>query len=99
MRCHLRVKGLAEIDIRMIVAPMAALLSGTCTDPSVPIRLLHASFADFLTDRDRSGEFFFDLDPIHNNLAFASLLQFNMHILADSGRTMFEMHHSTPPGQ
>ena len=29
---------------------MAALLSGT-TDPSVPICLLHASFADFLMDR------------------------------------------------
>ena len=70
MRCHF--KDLAEIDIRIIVAPLAALLRGT-TDPSVPIRLLHASFADFLTDRDRSGEFFVDVHPIHNDLAFASL--------------------------
>jgi len=70
MRCHF--KDLAEINIRTIVAPMVALLSGTI-DPSVPIRPLHASFADFLTDRDRSHEFFVDVHPIHNDLAFASL--------------------------
>ena len=70
MRCHF--KDLAEINIHTIVAPMAALLSGT-TDPSVSIRPLHTSFADFLTDRDRSGEFFVDVHPIHNDLAFASL--------------------------
>jgi len=81
MRCHF--KDLAEINVRTIVAPMAALLSGT-TDTSVPIHLLHASFADFLTDRDRSNEFFIDVHPIHNDLAFASLsvmmkgLQFNI---------------------
>ena len=70
MRCHF--KDLAEINVHTIVAPMAALLSGT-TDPSVPIRPLHASFAEFLIDCDRSGEFFVDVHPIHNDLAFASL--------------------------
>jgi len=87
MRCHF--KDLADINIRRILAPMTALLSGA-TDPSVPIRPLHASFADFLTDRDRSREFFIDLHPIHNNLAFASLgtmikaLQFNICDLPSS---------------
>ena len=81
MRCHF--KAFATFDIHTIVAPMAPLLSGA-TDPSVPIRPLHASFSEFLTDRDRSGEFFVDVDPINNDLAFASLgimmrkLQFNI---------------------
>ena len=81
MRCHF--KDLADIKIHRILAPMAALLSGA-TDSSVPIRPLHASFTDFLTDRDRSHQFFIDVYPIHNELAFASLgvmmkkLQFNI---------------------
>ena len=70
MRSHF--KDPAEIDLHTIVAPIAALLCGA-TDPSTPIRPLHASFFDFLTDRDRSGEFFVDVEPIHNDLAFASL--------------------------
>ena len=87
MRHHF--KGLVNINIPRVLAPMAALLSGT-TDPSVPIRPLHASFADFLTDRDRSHEFFVDVYPIHNDLAFASLgimkakLEFNICRLPSS---------------
>jgi len=87
MRCHF--KDLTEVNVHTIVAPMAALLSGT-TDPSVPIRPLHASFADFLTDRHRSHEFFIDVHTIHNDLAFASLgvmmekLQFNICDLPSS---------------
>ena len=87
MRSHL--KNLAEIDVRMIVAPMAALLSGT-TEPSVPIRFLHVSFADFLMDRNRGGEFAIHVHLIHNDLAFASLaimmggLQFNIFDLPSS---------------
>jgi len=88
-RSHFPVKEVAEIHIHTIIAPMAALLSGA-TDPSVPIRPLHASFADFLTDRDRSHEFFIDVHPIHGDLAFASLcvmmkeLQFNICDLPSS---------------
>ena len=87
MRSHFQES--LEIDIHRIVAPMAALLSGA-TDPSVPIRPFHASFSEFLTDRDRSHEFFVDVDLIHNDLAFASLgvmmekLQFNMCDLPSS---------------
>ena len=73
----------------MIIEPMAALLSGA-TDPSVPIRPLHASFTDFLTDRDRSGDYFVEVHSIHNDLAFASLgimkdkLEFNICNLPSS---------------
>ena len=87
MRQHF--KNMTEVDISMIVAPMAALLSGA-TNRSVPIRPLHASFTDFLTDHDRSGEYFVDVHSIHNNLAFACLdimtnkLQFNICDLPSS---------------
>ena len=49
---------------------MGALLSGT-TDPTT-IRL-HASFLEFLMDKNRSGELFIDVSHIHNDLAFALL--------------------------
>jgi hypothetical protein len=87
MRCHF--KDSADIKIGKILAPMAALLSGT-TDPSVPIRPLHASFADYLTDRKRSHGFFIDVQGIRNDLAFASLgvmkkkLRFNICDLPSS---------------
>ena len=70
MRCHF--KDLADIKIRSILAPMAALFSGA-TDSSVPIRPLHVSFADFLTGPDWSGELFIYVHPIHKDLAFTSL--------------------------
>ena len=87
MRRHF--KDLADVKIGRTLAPMASFLSGI-TDPSVPIHPLHASFTDFLTDRDRSHEFFIDVDAIHNDLAFASLgimmkkLQFNICDLPSS---------------
>jgi hypothetical protein len=51
---------------------MGSLLSGT-TNSSTPIRPLHASFRDFLTDQSHSGEFFVDLSKVQHGLAFASL--------------------------
>jgi hypothetical protein len=51
---------------------MGALLSGT-TDSSATIRALHASFPEFLTNPDRSGEFFIDVHQTQNNLAMACL--------------------------
>jgi hypothetical protein len=67
---------------------LGALLSGTTG--SSPIRPLHASFPEFLSDRNRSGEFFTDLSCIHDALAFACLgvmkaeLRFNMCKLPSS---------------
>ena len=74
---------------------MGALLSGTTnstdsTDPLATIRPLHASFPDFLLDKNWSGEFFIDLSHIHDELAFACLgimkdeLQFNICELTSS---------------
>ena len=95
MRCHF--KDLAEIDIFTVAAPMAALLGGI-TDSSGAIRPLHTSFSDFLTDRDRSHEFFIDVNLIHNDLAFASLgvmvgaLQFNVCDLPSAYLPNSEIH-------
>ena len=89
MRHHFIDEGLRKIDLDMILKPMGALLSGT-TDSSVVIRPLHASFSDFLTDENRSNEFFIDLSHIHKELAGASLgvmqegLQFNICQLSTS---------------
>ena len=83
MRHHFIDEDLQMIDINTIIKHMGALLSGT-TDSSVVIRPLHASFSDFLTDENRSGEFYIDLSHIDKNLAGASLgimkdgLQFNI---------------------
>jgi hypothetical protein len=49
-----------NFDVGLVVKNMGSLLSGT-TNPDSPIRPLHASFHDFLTDKPSSGEFFIDL--------------------------------------
>ena len=51
---------------------MASLLSGT-HETSTPIRPLHASFYDFLVDKNRSREFFIPQGNVHHDLAIASL--------------------------
>jgi hypothetical protein len=68
---------------------MGSLLSGT-TSLDSPIRPLHASFRDFLTDKSSSGEFFIDLSNAQHDLALASLrvmehgLRFNICHLKSS---------------
>ncbi|KAG2344492.1 hypothetical protein BDR05DRAFT_189862, partial [Suillus weaverae] len=61
-----------HFDVKLMVKCMGSLLSGT-TNPDSPIRPLHASFHDFLTDKSSSGEFFIDLSKAQHDLAFASL--------------------------
>ncbi|KIK36383.1 hypothetical protein CY34DRAFT_811336, partial [Suillus luteus UH-Slu-Lm8-n1] len=58
--------------VEVMVDHMGSLLSGT-TNSSTPIRPLHASFRDFLTDQSHSGEFFVDVSKVQRDLAFASL--------------------------
>jgi hypothetical protein len=76
-------------DVKLMVKCMSSLLSGT-TNPDSPIRPLHASFRDFLTDKPCSGEFFVDLSKAQHDLAFASLrvmehgLRFNICNLKSS---------------
>ncbi|KAH9487249.1 Vegetative incompatibility protein HET-E-1 [Psilocybe cubensis] len=89
MRRYFLDNGLGIVDVRTIIKPMGALLSGT-TDPCAVIRPLHASFPEFLLDEKRSGEFFIDMSRIHVDLATASLsimkeqLRFNICQLPSS---------------
>jgi len=75
--------------VELVVKRMGSLLSGT-TNPDSPIRPLHASFHDFLTNERFSGEFFIDLSKVHRDLAFASFrvmrdgLRFNICDLKSS---------------
>ena len=72
-----------HFDVEPILKSIAPLVIGA-TDPTTPVRLFHASFRDFLTDRARSGEFFIDPNGIQQDLAISALasmkigLQFNI---------------------
>ena len=57
-------------DVKAILNPMGALLSGVA-DVSTPVRALHASFYDFLTDSARSMEFAIEMGDIHCQLVWA----------------------------
>ena len=59
-------------SVKDTLALMASLLSGT-HETSTPIRPLHASFYDFLVDKNRSRKFFIPQGNVHHDLAIASL--------------------------
>ncbi|KIO06363.1 hypothetical protein M404DRAFT_479931 [Pisolithus tinctorius Marx 270] len=71
MRCRF-AQVTDHYDVQIILRPMASLLSGI-TDSSIPVRPLHSSFYDYLTDLDRSQDFFVDLSQGHLDLSLASL--------------------------
>ncbi|KAG5635203.1 hypothetical protein H0H81_012060, partial [Sphagnurus paluster] len=76
-------------DVSIVVKNMGSLLSGI-TDQSVPVRPLHSSFHDYLTDPLRSKDFYIDTSLHRNDLAFATLhimkagLRFNICGLENS---------------
>jgi hypothetical protein len=88
MRSHFPDKN-ERYAVEVIVEHMGSLLSGTINS-STPIRPLHASFRDFLTDQSHSRDFFVDLSEVQHDLTFASLrvmergLSFNMCDLTSS---------------
>ena len=58
--------------VGQIIRPLGSLLSGVAQD-SIPIRLLHTSFRDFLTDRGCSGLYYIDASSHHHSLMLSSL--------------------------
>ncbi|KIK33561.1 hypothetical protein CY34DRAFT_35281, partial [Suillus luteus UH-Slu-Lm8-n1] len=78
-------------DVKLIMGHLGSLVSGT-SDLHTPIRPLHASFYDFLTDESRSQDFFVDASAVQGDLAFATLgvmdsehgLRFNICSLENS---------------
>jgi len=59
-------------DVKAILNPMGALLSGIA-DVSTPVRVLHASFYDFLADSVWSMEFAIKMEDVHCQLAWACI--------------------------
>ena len=88
MRRHFPLADECE-EVEVVIRPLGSLVTGT-TDPQIPVRPLHASFYDFLTDESRSKMFFVDVSLAQRNLAFASLrvlqhqLRFNICSLESS---------------
>jgi hypothetical protein len=88
MRCRFPDQS-EHYEVELVLADMGSLLSGT-TNSSSPIRPLHASFREFLTEKSYSGDFFVEILNAQRNLAFASLrvmehdLRFNMCNLKSS---------------
>ena len=80
-----------EESVSSIVSHLGSLLSNV-TSSELPIIPLHASFRDFLTDRNRSGDFYIDLIDAHYQLTTSCLdlmldksgLRFNICNLATS---------------
>ncbi|KAG2340254.1 WD40 repeat-like protein [Suillus weaverae] len=88
MRLHFP-EGTCDYRMDRVIGPLGSLLTGT-SDSHTPIRPLHASFYDFLTNESRSHDFFVDASSVQNDLAFASLrvmedgLRFNICCLESS---------------
>ncbi|KAG2031638.1 hypothetical protein BDR03DRAFT_812169, partial [Suillus americanus] len=76
-------------NVNLLMGHLGSLVSGT-SDSDTPIRPLHASFYDFLTERSRSLDFFIDASAVQRDLAFATLrvmeggLRFNICSLESS---------------
>jgi hypothetical protein len=71
MRLHFP-DGRNRYNVEYVVRSLGSLVTGI-TDPHAPIRPLHASFYDFLTDKSRSHDFFVDTSLVQGDLAFATL--------------------------
>ncbi|TBU26192.1 hypothetical protein BD311DRAFT_808620, partial [Dichomitus squalens] len=67
-------------EITLVVQYMGPFLSGVSSRTS-PIRPLHTSFRDFLTDAARSGEWFVDLAPGHSTMALGCFRVMNNRLL------------------
>ena len=58
--------------VNFVLNFMAPLLAGA-TDNFTPMRPMHASFYDFLQDKEQSREFFVEQCDVHHDLTIASL--------------------------
>jgi hypothetical protein len=74
-----------EKDVGIIIDNMGSLLTGSI-ESSIPIRPVHLSFSEFLTNKEASKEFYIDISKAQEALAFSALkvlvakdgLQFNI---------------------
>ena len=71
MRRHFSHKH-SNFNVAIVLRFLGPLLSGI-TNCTLPVRPLHASFSDFLTDQSRSGDYFVGEADIQMDIAVASL--------------------------
>ncbi|KIJ46218.1 hypothetical protein M422DRAFT_165567 [Sphaerobolus stellatus SS14] len=55
-------------EVKLIVEELGSVLSGVAMD-NEPIRPYHKSFRDFLTDKNRSGKWYIDVDNANHSMA------------------------------
>ena len=64
-------------EIRCLLADLASVVK--CLDKDTPIRMLHASFPDFLFDQSRSEEYYIDSSIVHAEIAQLYLSHIELH--------------------
>jgi hypothetical protein len=56
--------------VELVIRPLGSLLTGI-TDESTPVRPLHSSFRDFLTDASRGGIFYINISVYHRHFVLS----------------------------
>ncbi|TDL18575.1 WD40 repeat-like protein [Rickenella mellea] len=75
-----------SFDVNLVTRHMGALLDGVKT-PNIPLRMLHTSFRDFLTDQGLSGIFYVDISS-QSGALIAPCLKIMSESLIGSLRSM-----------
>ena len=64
-------------EVECLLLDLASVVE--CVDMNTEIRMLHASFPDFLFDRSRSGEYYIDTSMMHAEIAQLCLSHIEVH--------------------
>jgi hypothetical protein len=64
-------------EVQCLLLELASVVK--CVDKKTKIRMLHASFPDFLLDRSRSGEYYIDPSMMHADIAQLCLSHIRVH--------------------
>ena len=74
LRQHASYKKRSDAAVTGLLCRLGSLLSNVnSSDSSLPIVPLHTSFRDFLTNKDKSGDFYVDFHDVHHQLADSCL--------------------------
>ena len=68
-------------EVQRLLLDLASVVK--CVDKETEIRMLHASFPDFLLDRSRSGEYYIDPSMMHAEIAQLCLSHIMVHDLEE----------------
>jgi NACHT domain len=74
LRQHASYNKRSDAAVTGLLRRLGSLLSNVnSSDNSLPIIPLHTSFRDFLTDKDKSGDFYVGVRDVHHQLAYSCL--------------------------